>query len=260
MQGHVVPERRHAHGLVADPLERDPERRPDEVADQHVDDDRDDQADVVEALAVVDDVAHEPGRVAVDARDGREAADLGHLADEQERDHRVRQREHQEVDPEAPGGHGTEQNPDPHREQDRRHDGERRVPPEQEPLRLSPVGALGDHVPERVPCDAHQAGLRERDHPAERREEHEARGADAEDEGLREHGVHPEARDELRRKQREDERAGSDRTLDHRLPGVDVHAALPNSPCGRNARTSAISTNVSTGEYCVQQSAPDVGR
>ena len=97
----------------------------------------------------------------------------------------------------------------------------------------------------------------ERDHPAERREEHEARGADAEDECLREHGVHPEVGDEQWRDQGEDERADSDRPLDQGLPGVDVHAALPKSPCGRNARTSAISTNVSTGEYCVQQSDPD---
>ena len=33
-----------------------------------------------------------------------------------------------------------------------------------------------------------------------------------------------------------------------------------NSPCGRNASTSAIRTNVSTTEYCVQHSFPVTGR
>ena len=38
------------------------------------------------------------------------------------------------------------------------------------------------------------------------------------------------------------------------------HPALPKSPCGRNASTSASSANVNTIEYCVQQSLPVVGR
>ncbi len=60
----------------------------------------------------------------------------------------------------------------------------RRVPAEQQALRLAPGHALGDHVRERVAGDAHQAGLGERDHPAVGREEDEARGADPEDECL----------------------------------------------------------------------------
>ena len=84
------------------PWRDDPERRSHEVADQHVDDDGDAEGDVVQPLPVVDDVADEPRRVAVDAGDRREAAHLRDLADEQERDHRVGEGEHEEVDPEAP--------------------------------------------------------------------------------------------------------------------------------------------------------------
>ena len=54
VQHDVVAERRHPHGVVADTLERKPERRADDVAQERVDGERDDEGDVVEPLAVVD--------------------------------------------------------------------------------------------------------------------------------------------------------------------------------------------------------------
>ena len=73
----------------------------------------------------------------------------------------------------------------------------------------------------------------------------------------REDRVHPVLGDELRR---DAARARARRRRSRARPAscvrVDAHAALPNSPCGRKASTSAISTNVRTIEYCVQQSVP----
>ena len=221
---------------------------------------RADQRDVVEALAVVRDVADEAGRVPIDAGDGREPADQRHRPDEEERDHRVREREHEEVDAEASRRDGAEHEPDPDRQEDRGDERDRRIPAEQEALRLPAGLALRDHVRQRIPGDAHQARLRERDHAAVGRQEDQARGADPEDQRLREDGVQPVVAEEHRRDEREHERDDADRPLGHRLGRVDRHAALPNSPCGRNASTSAIRANVSTTEYCVQQLLPVVGR
>ena len=52
----VVAERRHAHRVVADALQRQPERRAHEVAQQRVDGERDHERDVVEAVRVRVDV------------------------------------------------------------------------------------------------------------------------------------------------------------------------------------------------------------
>ena len=60
----VVSERRHAHRVVAHPLQRQPERRPRQVAQQQVDGERDDERRVVEPVLVrVDgaDAATAPG-------------------------------------------------------------------------------------------------------------------------------------------------------------------------------------------------------
>ena len=108
----VVAERRHARGLVADALEGDAERRADDVPDQQVHEHGRDERDVVEALPVLDDVPDEARRVLIDPGDRREAADERDRADEEERDHRVRQRQHQEVDAVAPRRDGAEHEPD----------------------------------------------------------------------------------------------------------------------------------------------------
>ena len=50
MERDVVAERRHAHRLVADALERDPERRAHEVPDEDVDEERVAERDVVEPV------------------------------------------------------------------------------------------------------------------------------------------------------------------------------------------------------------------
>ncbi len=60
--------------------------------------------------------------------------------------------------------------------------------------------------------------------------------------------------------QRDDEHADADRAFDVVFASRLASSALPNSPCGRKASTSASSANVRTIEYCVQQSFPTVGR
>ena len=118
-----------------------------DVADEAVDDEGDTERDVVEAVAVVDDVADEARRVAVDAADAREAGDDGHLADEVEGDHRERQRDHQEVDPEAARGDRAEDHPEQRRAQEREDERERRPSRASGPsTRRRP--ADGDHVPD----------------------------------------------------------------------------------------------------------------
>ena len=52
----------------------------------------------------------------------------------------------------------------------------------------------------------------------------------------------------------------ADEALGRDLRALEAHATLPNSPCGRNASTSAMSANVRTTEYCWQQSLPVIGR
>ena len=57
----VVAERRHPHRVVAHALQRQPERRPHEVAEQRVDGDRGPERDVVEPVGVRVDAADTPG-------------------------------------------------------------------------------------------------------------------------------------------------------------------------------------------------------
>src|SRR5260370_1140387 len=57
MQRHVVPERLHPGRIVADALERDPERRSRQVADAEIQKDRGDERDVVKGNRVEDRVA-----------------------------------------------------------------------------------------------------------------------------------------------------------------------------------------------------------
>ena len=77
-----------------------------------VDEQRDAERDVVELVRVTDDVADPAGRVLVDAGDRREAAELRHLAEEVVGDDAERQREHQEVDPDAARRDRAEDQPD----------------------------------------------------------------------------------------------------------------------------------------------------
>ena len=82
-----------------------------------------------------------------------------------------------------------------------------------------------------------------------------------EDERRREDRIDPGTRaDECRGEDGEDDYADADRPLGQPLRLEPRHPALPKSPCGRNASTSASSANVNTIEYCVQQSLPVVGR
>ena len=73
--------------------------------------------------------------------------------------------------------------------------------------------------------------------------------------------VCPVGAEDGRAEHREHERAPTPSALDCCL-GVQrgAQAALPKSPCGRKASTSAMSANVRTIEYWVQHSIPVVGR
>ena len=68
--------------------------------------------------------------VVVDPADAGEAADLRHLAERVRRDHREGERDHQEVDPGAARCDCTAEEADHGRQDDRDHEGERRVPAE----------------------------------------------------------------------------------------------------------------------------------
>ena len=135
---------------------------------------------------------------------------------------------------------------------------ERRVPTESQALGLS-ARAGRHHVADHETGRAHQHRLGEGDHAAVGREEDHAGGGDAHDQRLREDDVDPVRVEDRRPGEGDQECDGCDRALCQHLRVVR-HENLPNSPCGRNARTSASNTNVKTIEYWVQQLFPAVGR
>ena len=199
----------------------------DDVAEQHVDDERDDERDVVEAVRVrVDGLPITLRRR--DAADPAEAGDVGHLAEEQVRDHRVGERDHQEVDPDAPARERAEEQPDA--------DGDRRCPratphhgfqPRFRPFVLPFVVAL----PSDEAGDAEDRHLRERDHAAVGREEDQARRDDAEEQHLRQQRPDPVAsRRSSGASHREHERADADDAV-----GRDARF----TPASRTARAAA---------------------
>ena len=110
--------------------------------------------------------ADEGGRVPVDAGDRREPPELDHLAEEVVGDHAVREREHQEVDPQAAGRDGPEEHADPDRDRDRDEEDDRWVPAESQTLGLPAHSAMRDEVADHVAGDPHERGLGERDHAA----------------------------------------------------------------------------------------------
>ena len=126
--------------------------------------------------------------------------------------------------------------------------------PRVRPFDLPAGAALGDHVPEEVSRDADEGRLGEGDHAAVGEQEDEARRGDPEDERLGQDRVHPVVVEDHRPEREEQEQGDADAPLRGRFRVQPrAHPALPKSPCGRNASTSAIRTKVRTIEYCVQQ-------
>ena len=211
-----------------------------------------------------DHVADPAGGVLVDPTNARETRDDRHLAEEVRRDNGVGEGDHQEVDADAPRRDGPEDQSDGRRQHDRDHERQRRVPAQVEALGGPARTALGGKVAENYARDPEQGRLGERDHAAVGEEEDQARSGDAEQKRLDQDLLRPVLVEDERPDRGEHERAEADGALDRRLrrgpEDVPPHPGLPNRPCGRNARTSAISANVTTIEYCVQQSAPVVGR
>ena len=148
------------------------------------------------------------------------------------------------------------------RPDDREHERERRVPAERQALGLPAGPALRDHVPEDEAGDAHQRRLRERDHPAVGGEEDQARRGDPEEERLRQDRADPVVAEDRPGRRAATRRTATTiaRSTGLRRSARRRHPALPKRPCGRNASTSASSTNVTTIEYWVQQLCPRVGR
>ena len=274
MQRDVVAERCHPHRVVTDALQRKAEGRAYEVADEPIDSKRHTQHHVIELVRVVQDVADEAWHVPVDAGDRREAAELGHLAEEVVRDHTAGEGQHQKVDSRAAGGDGAEQKSDRSRDRDCHHERDGRVPCERQALGLALQPPLADEVAEDVPGDAHQRRLGEREHPAVGGEEDQARRRNPEDEGLGEDRLDPVRVEDRRRRRQDAENREADDELERGprrtapeeaintcggQPGAP-HSSLPKSPCGLNASTSAISAKVSVIEYCEQQLPPEMGR
>jgi hypothetical protein len=233
---HVVAERGHANRVVSDALERQPERRPNEVAQQEIHGQRNDERDVIEAIRMIVDVADRARRR--DPADSPEPGDVRHLAEEEVGDHRIGERDHQEVDADAAIRECAEQERHDDRKRDADDDAPVRTPTEVESLRVS----VRRHVAEHEAGNPVDGDLRKGDHAAVRRQKDEARRCDSEEEHLREQLSDPVGRDVPRRCDRKSERKDGDNTV-----GCDAacrHAGLPNKPCGRTASTSAISTNV----------------
>ena len=181
------------------------------------------------------DVADDIGRR--DAADPAEARDRRDLAEEQVRDHGVRQRDHQEVNADTPARERAEEKRGGHGDADPEHDAEPRVPAEIHSLRV----AVRRDVAEDEARDPEDRHLRKRDHAAVGVQEDEAGGDDPEEEHLREERRDPVRAEDERRERGEDERGDPDDAV--RRHG-DPHAGLPKSPKGRTARTTATSAKV----------------
>ena len=220
----IVAKRAHPHGLIAHALKHAPERRPQHVSDQDVNGKRDDQRRVVEAEGVH---LRKPDQVRrVDPADTSEAGESDHLAEEVVRDHRVRERDHQEVDASAPARKGAQEKAKQRRDPDPDQGTEPGVPTEIEAIAL----ARGDHVPKREPGDAVERDLRERDHAAVCRKEDETRRRDPEPECLSEDEADEERAEEQRREDGDEDHTAHDHLLEARQGSEPVHAGRPKSP------------------------------
>ena len=159
-----------------------------------------------------------------DAADAAEARDVGDLAEGQVRDHRVRQRDHQEVDPDAAAREraedaGRSSTVDDEREQD----APPRVPAEVEALRVAVRRRVADHEA----GDAEDRDLRERDHAAVGGEEDQARRDDAEEQHLRQELADPVA---SRRTAAQAPRATSATDADHAVGRDGASRRPPEEP------------------------------
>ena len=140
-QRDAVAERAHAHRVVADALQRQPERRAHDVAQGRVDEQRDRERHEVQPLGVRR-AAQEVGDR--DAADAAEAGDARHLAEDQVRDHREDQRDHQEVDPVAAARQRAEDEGDSDRDDDRDGDARHLGPAEVQALRVAVRGQVAE--------------------------------------------------------------------------------------------------------------------
>ena len=238
VQHDAVPERRHPDRVVPRALERQPERRPRHVAQQRVDDEGAAEGDVVEVVRVGDRASDQVRRR--DAADAAEARDVGHLPEEEVRDHAVGERDHQEVDPEAAARERAEDEREEHRDREAHEDAPPRVPAEVQPLRVAVRGRVPDHEA----GDPEERDLGERQHAAVGLQEDHARGDDPEQEHLRHQRPDPEAVQEQRRDQREQHDADAGAPFDRGGGRAASHAGRPKSPSGRTASTIATSANV----------------
>ncbi len=181
----------------------------------------------------------------LDPTDPAEAREAQVRPEEDIRDHGVRERDHEEVDAGAPARERAQQECDRSRDHDPDDHAPPGVPAEIEALAVP----IRHRVSEREACDAEDGDLRERDHPAIGREEDQTRRGDPQEQRLREDEVdevrrHERRRDQRRRDQGEREDGDTDAALDSVPDGRWLHAGLPKSPSGRNARTTASNTNV----------------
>ena len=170
---HVVAERPHARRVVADALEREPERCADEVAQERVDAAESDERDVEEAWpAPATGCRRAPARSTLFTPPKPERS--RHLREEEVGEHRERERDHQEVDAVAPARDRAEEEADaPSPRGSPTSVAEPRVPGDGR-------AAVGrDEVRHREAGDPVQRDLAERDHPDVAGEEDQAHGGDA---------------------------------------------------------------------------------
>ncbi len=238
VQRDVVAQRAHAHGVVADALQRQAERRARDVAQGHVDQRGHRQRHEVQAIGMRGAAEEVGDRDPADAAEARHDRDL---AEEQVRDHGEDQRDHQEVDAVAAAGQRAEDDRHHERHCQRDHDAGDLRPPEVQALRV----AVGGQVAQREARHAVDGRLRQRHHPAVRRQEDQARGHDAEEQHLGQQRRDPVLGEDQRREQREqDQHRPCDPVRGEPRAARCVHAGRPKSPRGRTASTMASRTKV----------------
>ena len=144
------------------------------------------------------DFADKPG--CPDATDSTEAGKRGHLAEEEVRDHRIREGDHQEVDACTATCERSEDDCQSRCNRDSEKYAHPWVPAEVEPFRI----ACRNNVTEHEPRDSVERDLRKRDHAAVGGEEDQAGGRDAEKEHLCEDEADPVGAEEQWPQRRDD--------------------------------------------------------
>jgi hypothetical protein len=233
----VVAERAHARGVVADSLDREPERRAHDVAKEEIDGRGDAERDVKEPGRFLERIPDDVR--ALDAVHPAEARELSHLSEEEVDEDGECERDHEEVDPMAAACDRPEEETD----HGRRHNREERG----DPGIQGHVGASVSRgeVGHREPCDPVKSDLAQGHHPRVPGEEDQADGRDAEPERLRDDSAQVEVAEE-ERAECEDGEGG------HARPPAkgphECHAGLPKSPSGRTASTSTRSPKMRSTE------------